>query len=306
MVRKDAVDPGGWGAVSPARLVVPLDVHMHRICRALGLTGRRQADRCAALEVTAAFRTLVPEDPVRYDFSLSRLGIHPGLSPDRLLVPETVEVGPERKPGKKGGDPHPFKEGDPMEFQELVARNRSYRRFDQSHAVSGETLRDLVALARICPSAGNKQSLRFVGSVSAETNEKIFQTLGWAAYLPDWPGPAEGERPTAYVVVLADPSAWKWEMTDLGIVAQTLLLGAVSRGLGGCMIGNIQKKALAEIVQIPEGWEPALVVALGRPVEQVVIEEMTAADAIRYYRTEDGVHHVPKRSLRDLLLHVHG
>ena len=75
MVRRDDVDPGGWTGVSPARLVVPLDVHMHRIGRALGLTESRYANLRTALEMTAAFRRIAPEDPVRYDFALTRLGI---------------------------------------------------------------------------------------------------------------------------------------------------------------------------------------------------------------------------------------
>jgi uncharacterized protein (TIGR02757 family) len=80
MVRSDAVDPGGWDEVSPAKLIVPLDVHMHRISQALGMTKRKQADLRAALEVTESFRRTVPEDPVRYDFVLTRTGIRNDIS----------------------------------------------------------------------------------------------------------------------------------------------------------------------------------------------------------------------------------
>lgn len=75
MVRRDAVDPGGWDGVPPSKLVVPLDTHMYRIAGYLRFTDRRQADGKTALEVTAAFRELAPDDPVRYDFALTRLGI---------------------------------------------------------------------------------------------------------------------------------------------------------------------------------------------------------------------------------------
>jgi uncharacterized protein (TIGR02757 family) len=85
MVRHDDVDPGGWDSVSPAKLIVPLDVHMHRICRLLGLSSRRQADLRAALEVTSAFRTIVPDDPVRYDFCLTRPGIRWGATSSNVL-----------------------------------------------------------------------------------------------------------------------------------------------------------------------------------------------------------------------------
>ncbi len=82
MVRRDAVDPGGWEGVPPAKLIVPLDVHMHRICRALGLTRREAADLRTAVEITHAFRRFAPDDPVRYDFALTRLGIRPGPEAD--------------------------------------------------------------------------------------------------------------------------------------------------------------------------------------------------------------------------------
>jgi uncharacterized protein (TIGR02757 family) len=75
MVRKDHVDPGGWQNVDPSKLIVPVDVHMHRICLCLGLTARKQADLVAALEITQCFREMAPEDPVKYDFALTRLGI---------------------------------------------------------------------------------------------------------------------------------------------------------------------------------------------------------------------------------------
>lgn len=87
MVRKDAVDPGPWARVSPAGLVVPLDTHMAAACRCLGLLSRPQTDLRAAREATAAFRSILPEDPVRYDFCLTRPGIHPELDPATCLDP---------------------------------------------------------------------------------------------------------------------------------------------------------------------------------------------------------------------------
>ncbi len=85
MVRKDAVDPGGWDNVPQTKLIVPLDVHMHRISRQLGLTARRQANLRTAYEITAGFREIEPEDPVRYDFVLTRLGIRDDLDPEEFL-----------------------------------------------------------------------------------------------------------------------------------------------------------------------------------------------------------------------------
>lgn len=85
MVRRDAVDPGGWDGVSPASLLVPLDVHMHRICTRLDLTQRKTADLRAAREVTAAFAQWVPDDPVRYDFVLTRFGIRGDMDLEGFL-----------------------------------------------------------------------------------------------------------------------------------------------------------------------------------------------------------------------------
>ncbi len=90
MVRRDRVDPGGWNRVPSSKLIVPLDVHMHRICGALGFTGRRQADMRAALEVTAAFREVSPDDPARYDFALTRFGIRDDLDAGEWLPSGSV------------------------------------------------------------------------------------------------------------------------------------------------------------------------------------------------------------------------
>jgi nitroreductase len=189
-----------------------------------------------------------------------------------------------------------------MEFKEIVTKNRSYRRFFQDHQISLETLRELVDLARLTPSAANRQPLRYIISQHQEKNALIFQHLAWAAYLPDWPGPDEGERPSAYIIVLNDTSISKTVDCDHGIAAQTILLGAAAKGLGGCMIASIKKEGLSAALHIPANFNILLVIALGKPKEKVVIESVPATGDIRYWRDDKNVHHVPKRSLDDLLL----
>ncbi len=189
-----------------------------------------------------------------------------------------------------------------MEFKEIVVKNRSYRRFAQSHSLTQEMLLELVDLARSTPSAGNRQLLRYVISCALEINSKVFDTLGWAASLPDWPGPEEGERPTGYIVIVAESSSWDWTRVDLGIAAQTILLGAAAKGLGGCMLGNVRKEQLKRVLGLAEDLEILLVIALGKPVEEVVLEEVGKEESITYYRTDDRVHHVPKRKLADLVI----
>ena len=86
MVRKDEVDPGGWMNVDPADLIIPLDTHMHTASKILGLTKRKAADWKTALEVTEKFKDICPEDPTKYDFALTRLGIRPEMSFEDLIT----------------------------------------------------------------------------------------------------------------------------------------------------------------------------------------------------------------------------
>lgn len=185
---------------------------------------------------------------------------------------------------------------------QLVAQNRSYRRFDETAPISMQTIEELVQLARLCPSAANRQPLRFILSTSAQDNAAIFDTLKWAAYLTDWNGPAEGERPTAYVIIVNTQKGWDSAKYDQGIMAQTMLLGAVEKGLGGCMIGAFDRGKLAEHCGLSEEMEPCLILALGKPVETVRVTALPEDGSIRYYRDEAGVHYVPKRDMSELIL----
>ena len=188
-------------------------------------------------------------------------------------------------------------------LRDLVLKNRSYRRFDEGAPIDRETLRDLVDLARLSPSGGNMQTLKFMLACTPEENARIFPHLGWAGYLPDWDGPAEGERPTAYVIVLGDKDISQGFGCEVGIVAQTIMLGATEKGFGGCMIGNIRRAALYEALGLPAGrFEIQLVLALGKPGETVRLEPMAASGDLKYWRDERGVHHVPKRSLEDMIV----
>jgi nitroreductase len=190
-------------------------------------------------------------------------------------------------------------------IEDLVRQNRSYRRFHQDVPVRIETLRALVNLARMSASGSNLQPLKYILSSDRETNARIFPHTRWAGYLKDWDGPAEGERPAAYIVILGDTEISKSFGCDHGIAAQSIMLGAAERGLGGCMIGSIARDRLRETLDIPERYEILLVLALGKPNETVVLEEVGPDGDIKYYRDEEDVHHVPKRSLEELVLQTH-
>lgn len=184
----------------------------------------------------------------------------------------------------------------------LILKSRSYRRFCQEKPVKIEALKELVDLARLSPSASNLQPLKYILSCDREKNGKIFPHLAWAGYLKDWKGPAEGERPAAYIIILGDTGISKAFGCDHGIASQSILLGAVEKGLGGCIIGSINQEGLRQALGIDRRYEILLVIALGRPSEKVKVERVKEDGDIKYWRDEQGMHHVPKRGLEELLL----
>ena len=187
-------------------------------------------------------------------------------------------------------------------IRDLIMKNRSYRRFHQEVAIECETLRELVDLARLSASAGNLQPLRYVLSCEPKKNALIFEQLAWARYLQNWSGPAEGERPSAYIIILEDKQIEHPLHCDHGIAAQSILLGATEIGLGGCILGAINKPNLRKALNIPDRYDILLVLALGKPAERAVIEKLEPDGNIKYWRDSAGVHLVPKRALDDIIL----
>ena len=190
-----------------------------------------------------------------------------------------------------------------MTVKDLLLKNRSYRRFQQT-PIEAATLIDLVELTRLCPSAANRQPLKYLLTCTPGDNAKVFEHLRWAGALPDWPGPAESQRPTAYITILGDTEITERFNVDPGIVAQSMLLGAVERGLGGCMVGSITRDGLRKAFSIPERFAILLVIALGQPSETVVLEDAKDANDIDYWRDIADIHHVPKRPLSELLVEI--
>lgn len=187
-------------------------------------------------------------------------------------------------------------------IRDLIIKNRSYRRFEEGFGIERKTLRELVDLARLSASAANLQPLKYILSCEPGKNASIFPHLAWAGFLKDWAGPAEGERPAGYIIILGDTKVSGNFGCDHGIAAQSILLGAAEKGLGGCMIGSIQIEKLREALDIPLDFEILLVVALGKPKEKVVIEKVGPDGDIKYWRDDQDVHHVPKRALDDIVV----
>jgi nitroreductase len=188
---------------------------------------------------------------------------------------------------------------------DLILKNRSCRRFHEDRPVTLETLKELVDMARLSASAANRQPLKFILSADPDTNKKIFPCLAWAAYLKDWSGPAQGERPAAYIIILGDTTIASEFWSDDGIAGWSILLGAREKGLAGCFIGAINKEQLRRALGIDPRYKIMLVIALGAPAEAAVIDSVGTDGSIRYWRDENGVHHVPKRSLDDIILDVY-
>jgi len=189
-------------------------------------------------------------------------------------------------------------------IRDLILQNRSRRRFHQEVAIEHETLRELVDLGRCSASGGNKQPLKYILSCDPEKNAQIFPNLDWAFALKDWPGPSEGERPSAYIIILLDTEITKSAGCGHGIAAQSILLGAVEKGFGGCMhnLSLSKKEELGKTLGIPPRYESLLVLSLGKPKEKVVLETVGPDGNINYWRDGDNVHHVPKRRLDDIII----
>jgi nitroreductase len=188
-----------------------------------------------------------------------------------------------------------------MNLKEIILRTRSYRRFDESVHIEYSTLEGLVDLARLSASGANRQPLKYLIYNSPGDCEKVFPSIVWAAYLKDWDGPEPGERPSGYIIILGDKSITEVFGVDHGIAAHAIMLGATEAGLGGCMIASIKREFLRDELKIPDSFEILLILALGKPVENVIIEEIKNGD-VKYWRDAGKNHHVPKRPLNELII----
>jgi nitroreductase len=181
-------------------------------------------------------------------------------------------------------------------LRDLVLKNRSCRRFYQDNTIETETLRELVDLARLSASGSNKQALKYILSNDPQRNALIFKNIGLAG------NPGEEEAPTAYIVILGDRRVSGAFGCDHGIAAQTILLGAVEKGFGGCMVGIINRENLSKSMEIPPHFEILLVLILGQSKEAPVIETKFRDGTNMSWVDDEGIRHVPKRSLDDIIV----
>ena len=185
-----------------------------------------------------------------------------------------------------------------MTFAKLVAKNRSYRGFDNSFTVRADQLRRIMEVVPACPSARNRQALRLRAVLSDEADKvQPFIRLGGA--LRDMKLPLPGTEPRAFIVICSTDAEDKYINMDIGIIAQTMLLQATEIGLNGICIGAFDHAAVQRSLELP--FEPLLIVAIGKGAESIKMVDITEGESHDYYRI-DGVHYVPKLPLDAILI----
>jgi nitroreductase len=190
-----------------------------------------------------------------------------------------------------------------MNLKDLVFKTRTCRRFKETYKIDLSTLENLVDLARMSASGANRQPLKYLLYNTPEECNKIFPFIAWAGYLEEWPGPMKGEWPSAYIVILGDKSIAEVFGIDHGIAAQSIMLGATEAGLGGCIIASIKREELRSEIELPDKFEILLIIALGKPVENIIVDDIKNND-VKYWRDDNQNHHVPKRTLRELIIKI--
>lgn len=190
-------------------------------------------------------------------------------------------------------------------LKELVIKNRSYRGFDESYWFTKEQLEGYVNLTRYTASSVNAQPLKYKIVFEKNEVEAVRPLTRWARALPDMVLPHPNMHATAFIIICQDtdisPNLARYQK-DIGIVAQTITLAAVEDGLGGCMIGNFTPDEVKETLNLAENLTPMLIIALGKPAEEIVIKEIDNGESTKYYRDENDIHYVPKRKLKDILI----
>ena len=189
-----------------------------------------------------------------------------------------------------------------MEFLQVVSEARTCRRFVQDAGISRDDLYWLMECASRTPCGRNAQVLRYVLVSSPEKCAELFPHTRWAGALKDWGGPAEGERPAAYFAILSPDKSTAVMHMDIGIAAQTIQLAAHTRGIGCCMHASFERPACMDLLRVPEGMNIGLILALGMAREERRLAPMPANGDFTYWRDAQSVHHVPKRTVPELVL----
>ncbi|MDO4790366.1 MAG: nitroreductase family protein [Porphyromonas sp.] len=190
------------------------------------------------------------------------------------------------------------------DLKNLFRRNRSYRRFDESKKIDSTEIEKWIEAARYCASGRNLQPIKYIIVTDVEACNALTATVKWAGYLPEWDGPEEGERPTAYIAQLLDTSLTSTVRLDDGLQLSAITLSVVNDGYGCCIFQSYNAATISEILALPDEMKLISIVAVGKPVEEVVIKDIDPGECIKYYRDEKRRHVVPKRKLSELIYRV--
>lgn len=187
-----------------------------------------------------------------------------------------------------------------MSIYEIIVSRRTIRKF-KPEEIKISILNKLVNTGRLAPSAANLQPLEYVIITKRNIRKKIFASISWAKYIEPDGNPRAGEEPTAYIIILVNNKINSSPYEDIGASAENITLAALKWGIGCCWISNFNKKNLKDILQLPEHFSVALVLALGYPLESPICEDIKIGTNIKYYKDSKGILHVPKRKLRDII-----
>ncbi len=186
---------------------------------------------------------------------------------------------------------------------ELIRNTRSIRSFDNTKRIDAALLNNFIEDVRFTASSMNLQPLKYHIVSSFEDCDAVLPMTRWAARLKDYDGPKGKDAPAAYITVCLDTDIsdnMQLFLRDVGIVAWTICMLACEKGIGACMIGSFDKEGYSDYFSLPANIKPNLVIALGYPTEQPVLEDVT--DQVYYYRDEKNIHHVPKRKAEDMII----
>ncbi len=180
----------------------------------------------------------------------------------------------------------------------LIVSRRSIRKFEQK-PVDIEVLKKLVNAARLAPSMANLQPLEYVIVNDPEICEELFSCLKWAGYISPYGIPKKGEKPVAYIVVLAKRDINRDYKRDVGAAVENMIIAALGFGIGSCWLCNIDREGIKSLLKIPDSLLVDSVLALGYAKEKPLVESFKGS--VEYWKDEKGVLHVPKRNLNDIL-----
>ena len=182
-----------------------------------------------------------------------------------------------------------------MKVYDLILKRRTIRSFLQKNIAISDII-EMVNAARLAPSSANLQPLEYI--IITKNLEGIFKSTNWAGYLKDG-APKNGERPVAYILIITNMKINKESKYDVGLAAENIVLTALEKGIGSCIIGSLNREEIMGTLGIKENYNIELAVALGYPKQKSIVSEFK--DSVKYWLDKDDRLHVPKRKIKSVI-----